>query len=177
MIRAPRDDEDEPEDRFRPANGMRARWKYAYDLVVSREPGDSITLLELAEALDWDDFDVNDDRQRATLFQIMWEAIRHLEDDGQRTVKTIDKFGWVVLTSAQTLALAEGRRNKAARAVDRTVRVLTSIQEDELDRQQRSSLDFLASNLLRAGALYRRRTARFLDLERQSKARKEVEGR
>src|SRR5688500_10644881 len=167
---------DDTRPAFAPANGIQARWRYAYDLVTPKQPGDEVTLAELAEALGWN-YDHADDWQRQQLFSVMSDARRHLEADGQRTVRTVEKFGWIVLDARGALNEVERRRDKAARAVDNAISGLGSAPREELAGQDRSRRDFLEGNLLHAGSLYRRRSPRFMDLERASKARKEIEGR
>lgn len=156
---------------FEPADGKQARWRYAYDIAVSKEPGDEITLLELAEALGLDYFP--DDREMAQLlWTTMSEAKRHLEMDGLHSVRTVPRFGWVVMRPDQNLDEADARRRKARRAVDRTARLLKATDVDVLSPHQRQRHDFLSSSVTRAAALFDRKSKNLNDLEQQSRQRR-----
>lgn len=161
-------------DLFAPANGIRARWRYAYDLVTAREPGDSITLEQLAEALDMD-YHPRDEDMRRLLFQVMDTARAHLEENGERTVGTKEKYGWIVLDSAAALRQSEARMGKVRRAAVVTARSLGAVRREELTQQQRQERDFLAGSLMRVSEVMggRKRKA-FRELNQKSK---EIEGR
>jgi len=121
-------------DPFAPADGVKARWRYLYDLVVSREPGDEITYQEVEELLDVD---------RPTAQATMLTAQKHLEEDGQYSVATKRKFGWVVMTPAQHIDAAERGEKKMWRAQKRAHRPLTVAEahRGELSPFERQALD------------------------------------
>lgn len=169
-----------PEDEremFAPANGIRARWRYAYDLVAACEPDDSITLEQLAEALDIY-YQPGDDHTRSLLFQVMDTARTRLEEDGMRTVQTQEKYGWIVLDSSGALRQSVRRMRKVQSAAARTATSLGAIRREELSQQERQENDFLTSNVLRVGdAAGGRRKPVFRELHRKNQQRKEIEGR
>lgn len=145
---------------FEPANGERARWRYAYDLVTDRKPGDEITREELMELLDIDS---------DTALAVMREAKKHLEEDRQQTVRTVERFGWVIIDARGNLDEIEKRRKKAYRATDRTARLIVATPRDDLSQIERSRLDFETRNVLAARGLFSRKTKSFSELEKESK--------
>jgi hypothetical protein len=151
---------------FQPANGERARWRYAYDMVVERKPGEDVTLQELTEL-----FDIDDQAARA----VMLEAKKHLEEDRQQTVKTVEKFGWVVIDARGNLGEIEKRRVKAYRATNRTARLIVATDRDELSPIERNRLDFETRNVLAARSLFGRKPRSFSELEKESRQRNVTE--
>lgn len=156
---------------FEPADGKQARWRYAYDLVLGKEPGDEVTLMELAEALGLE-FDISDTVQRQLLWSVMGEAKHHLETDKQQTVKSVPKYGWIVMRPDQNLDEADARRHKAGRAVSRTARLLGATEVSALSPHQRQRHDFLTSAVVRTAALFDRKPRSLADLESKSQQRK-----
>lgn len=144
---------------FEPADGQRARWRYCYDLVVERSPGDDITVQEVCELLDID---------ALTARAVMLEAKRHLEVDKQQTVRTVERFGWIVLDARGNLDEIEKRRKKSYRAVDRTARLIVATPRDELTQIDRARLDFETRNVVAAKGLFSRKTKSFAELEREA---------
>ena len=162
---------------FQPANGVRARWYYAYDLVAASQPGDSITYEQLAEALGMS-YQPGDAWTRAILCQAMDTARARLESERLNTVSTKEKFGWIVLDATGALRQVERRLSKTVRAAVRCGRGLGSAHREQLTQADRQARDFIASNLVRAADLMGgRRRAVFAALERESQQRKEIEGR
>lgn len=151
---------------FQPADGTRARWRYAYDLVMERKPDDDITLQELAELLDLD-WESDSQLLRAT----MLEAKRHLELDRQQTVRTVDRFGWIVISAKGNLSEIEKRRRKAYRATDRTARLIVATDREQLSPIERNQLDFETRNVVAARSLFGRKTRSFTELEKASQQR------
>lgn len=147
---------------FEPADGCQARWRYCYDLVVSRKPGDEITYMEIAELLDC---------SVGQAVAAMREAKRHLEVDKQRTVRTVKKFGWIVLDAKGNLNETDDRIRRTRRAATRAVRVLNATRREELSQIERARMDFQSRQLLSARGLYERKSPSFAELERASKGR------
>lgn len=166
---------DRPEP-FAPADGVQARWRYAYELVESKKPGDAITLMELAEALGIE-YDAADRDQRRLLFSVMDKAREHLEADYLHTVKTVEGFGWVVPDAVGALRQAESRTRKVFSAVKRTVRAFKAVPREELPASERRGYDFGLANANRMGEIAGRPKRDTHALERESKQRKEIEGR
>lgn len=133
---------------FAPSNGVQPQWRYAYDLVAGLAPGDEVTYLALAEALDWE-FEIKDDAMRRKLCGVMRLATIHLEKDGQRTVKTVAMFGWVVQNAKGNIVLVDQRTRKVRRGVNRTVTLIQATDVTELDQRDRQRLDFQRGQLSR----------------------------
>lgn len=150
---------------FTPADGERARWRHAYDLVLDRKPGDGIAVEELTEALDIDPH---------TARAVMLEAKKHLEQERRQTVRTVARFGWVVIEAGDKLDEIEKRRKKAFRATNRTARLIVATPRAALSQIERSRLDFETRNVLGARGLFERKTRALSDLEKQSKQRGEL---
>lgn len=155
---------------FQPADGERARWRHAYALVAGKKPGEDVTLLELAEVLD---LDATEDR--SVLRAVMSEAKKHLERDGLHTVRTVKRFGWVVIDASGNLDEIEKRRKKATRATGRAARLIVATDRGQLSPIERQRLDFETRNVLSAKSLFERKTKDFAELERQSTKRQTPE--
>lgn len=147
---------------FQPADGQRARWRYCYDLVMERKPGEDVTVDEVCELLDVDS---------VAAWAAMREAKKHLEEDKQQTVRTQNRFGWVIIDARASLAEIEKRRKKAARAVTGNARLIVSVQSKrhELSQIERSRLDFETRNTLGSQSLFSRKPKSFAELEREAK--------
>lgn len=162
---------------FQPADGVQSRKKYAYDIAISREPGDAITYEELAEALNWQ-YHPGDGQMRGLLCQAMDAARAQLESEGRNTVATKEKFGWIVLDAAGALRQVKRRLDKTRNQLVRTARGLGAAHREQLSQADRQERDLIASNLPRAAALMGGRKRHvFTALEQESKRRKEIEGR
>lgn len=158
----------ETSDPFAPANGLKARWRYCYELVVGREPGDAITYEEVEELLDC---------ERPVAQAAMLDAKRHLEDDGQRTVRVVRRYGWIVMRSSEHLSEAERRRARSRRALRKAGSVLGATRREELSPLERQALDReLARQSAQEQVMGRRRTS-FAELEAASQARELSTGR
>lgn len=131
-------------------------------MVTARNPGDDITIQEVCER-----FDIDPQTARG----VMLEAKKHLEDDKQQTVRTVERFGWVVLTAQGNLNEIEKRRHRAYRATNRTARLINATDRAALSPIDRSRLDFETRNVLAARSLYSRKTRSFTELEQASKNR------
>ena len=160
---------------FEPADGVKARWRYAYELVESKQPGGEITLMELAEVLGMEYDPANRD-QRHLLFSVMDKAREHLEADYVSTVQTVDRFGWIVPDAVGALRQAEGRTRRVFSAVKRAVRGLKAVPREELPASHRGTHDFLTSQLSRASQIADRRKVNLGDVERASQQRKGIAG-
>lgn len=148
---------------FDPAGGE-AQWRPLYRLVVERDPGEAVTLHEARELLGCGE---------QAAWAAMRRAKRQLEDDKQQTVRTVARYGWVILAPAENLGEAEKRRRKAYRATDRAARLLAATPRDRLSQIDRARLDFESRNVLGARSLYTRRSPSLAELERESKAVRE----
>lgn len=147
---------------FQPADGKRPRWSYAYDLVMERAAGDEVTVEQVMEACDCD-YDA--------AWSVMRDAKKHLEDDGRRTVRTVKRFGWIVLDARGNLDEIEKRRKKAGNQILGGTRLVLATPRDELSQIERSRLDFETRNLVASSSLLSRKPKSFKDLEKESRKR------
>jgi hypothetical protein len=145
---------------FQPADGKQARWRYLYDMVVERKPGDAVTVDEVCEL-----FDIDSHTARA----VMLQAKKHLEEDRQQTVRTVERYGWIVIDARGNLDEIEKRRKKSYRAVDRTARLIVATPRADLNQIDRARLDFETRNVVGARGLFSRKTKSFVELEHEAK--------
>ncbi|OZM74016.1 hypothetical protein CFN78_06935 [Amycolatopsis antarctica] len=148
---------------FQPADGDRARWRHVYELVLSRTPGDDITVQEVCDLLNI---------PAHTAWAVMLDAKKHLEQDRQQTVKSVSKFGWIVIDAKGNLDEIERRRHKAHRATSRAARLITATDRGALSPIDRNRLDFETRNVLAARSLYDRKSRSFAELQRESQQRR-----
>lgn len=151
-------------DPFAPADGIKARWRYCYDLVVGKQPRDEITYEEVMELLECD---------RQTAQAAMLAARKHLEEDGQYSVETKPKFGWIVMTPAQHIDAAERGEKKMWRAQQRASRPLhvAEAHRDKLSPFERQALDRSQARHQTLTRLRSPRRKSFDEIEAASKAR------
>lgn len=125
---------------FAPADGLTPRWKKLYDLVLTRDVGDEVTYGEALELLG---FKRKTPTTLALTQQAMRDAQRHLENDGERTVGTVAKFGWIVLSAPREVDQIERRMVKTRRAAGRVSRGVRAAnnRRDELSPFERQRLD------------------------------------
>lgn len=151
---------------FGPADGQRARWRYCYDLVLKRTPGDEITYREVMELLDVE--------QRVAV-AAMREAQKHLEENRKFLLRNVRRYGWIVLDAPGNLDQIEHARRKAARATTRAARKIVATPRDQLSKIEQSRLDFETRHVLAARDLYARRSRSFSELESAERGRQRVE--
>jgi hypothetical protein len=151
---------------FTAADGKKARWRYAYDLVAARKPGDDVTLQELAELLelDWE-------QDSHALRSVMLDAKKRLEEDRKHTVKPVPKYGWKVITAQENLTEIEKRRRKASRATGRAARLIVATDREQLSPIERNQLDFNTRMVVAASSLHGRKPKSITELEKESKLR------
>lgn len=147
-------------DPFAPADGEKARWRYCYDLVVTREPNEQIIVQEICELLQCDE---------KAAWAAMRDAKAHLESDGQRSVRTVPRFGWIVMRPGEHITAAEQYERKSRRGLGRGIRVLVAVagRRDELSQFEREAVDRKTAQLSAVRELMgRRRKVRLADIER-----------
>ena len=152
---------------FEPADGVTPRWQKLYDLVMTRDVGDEVTYREAHEVVDmsWQGLH---SRNLATVQEAMREAMAHLEKDGERTVGTRARFGWVVLDASRELQQVDRRLTKTRRAADRTVRGTKALitRRGELSQFERERLDRVAYSASMAAQVTSRRGMSLSDLKK-----------
>lgn len=139
-------------NRFEPADGVQARWRHCYDLAVrainERGARGQITIREVTELLECDE---------PTAWAAMWEARKHLEQDGYRPLVEKPRFGWVIASASDALRVADKRRKKAGRQVKRGISVLRHTPRQELSQFERESADRELAKLNALADLHSRR--------------------
>lgn len=120
---------------FEPADGISPRWQKLYDLVISKQVDEEISYREAMAVLDVADLRMTQAAMR--------EARHHLEKNGERTVGTVARFGWVVLRADRELQQVDRQLTKTRRAAGRTVRgaVALNSRREELSQFERERLD------------------------------------
>lgn len=111
----------------------RARWEDCYDLALSRQPREQITLHEVMEMLGCDE---------PAAWASMREAVARLERNGHRSLITEPKFGWIVATASDMLRLVDKREKKTVRALGRAARGLRATPRGELSQFERQAMDW-----------------------------------
>jgi hypothetical protein len=151
---------------FTPLDGEKSRMRRCYDIVVSHEPGDVIPVEEVLESLNCD---------RGTALNSMRQAKAHLERDHLNSVEIVGPgnggpaFGWRVLDrAARNLDVIDSRFAKTRRAQTRVVRLINNTERDRLDQFNRMRYDRQQASALRASALYDRRPASLMELQRKA---------
>lgn len=138
--------------------GSQPRWKILYDLVAGRPIGTEITYGEARDALGGVD--------RQTAISAMYTAKRHLENDGERSVRNVMRFGWIVMKPDEEIAEAETRRKRAHRRVRAGIRIVRSVntRRGELTQFDRQRLDYEDRSLSMLADIMSRKTASLADL-------------
>lgn len=111
-----------------------ARWRLLYNLVLTKNVGDEITYREAEDLCQCD---------REAVLGAMYYARRRLEEDGERSVRTVARFGWIVMSASQEIDEAERRRKKAGKRVKDGLRITAAVngRRDELSPFERERLD------------------------------------
>lgn len=119
---------------FEPADGVSARWRKLYAFVQTKSVGDEITYSEAEELLDCD---------RMVVLGAMRETRIQLEADGERSLRTVANFGWIVMNAAQEIDEIEKRKRRAGNRVKDGIRIGKSVnnRRDELSPFERERLD------------------------------------
>jgi len=122
---------------FTPADGVMPRWQKLYNLVTDRKVGDGVTYGEARDLLG-----CNLPLTQAA----MRDAQKRLEQDGERTVGTVARFGWIVLDAQRELGQVDRRLTKTRRAAGRVVRGTRALntRREDLSQQDRHRLDQIA---------------------------------
>lgn len=128
---------------FEPADGETARWRKVYELVLTKEVNDEITYREVEDLIE---------ANRHAAYAAMRDAKRHLEQEGQQSVRTVPSFGWVVMRAAEHIDESDRhlrKSNTQAKIALRTISAIDS-RRGELSQEQRQAAD---RNKLRALAV------------------------
>lgn len=133
---------------FKPADGVKARWRHCYELAASRAVDEQITVHEVMELLDCDE---------TTAWAAMRDARDHLEADGKRSVRTVPQFGWIVASASVHLRMASDRQRRAGRQVRKAIRVIDATPRDELTQFERQAADRQLASLAAMRSLHERR--------------------
>lgn len=147
---------------FKPKDGLQSRWKYCYELVTSVQSGDGIQGQEVMEAChcDWDE-----------ALEAMRIAREKLNRDGELSVRTVTKYGWIKLHPGEQLKQGEQHSNRAKKAMTKAVRSLNPADShrEELTQSERDNLDRSKARYSVLAQLHRGRKLDLDDLERKSK--------
>lgn len=150
---------------FEPADGIKGRARQLAELVESRQPGDEVTYAEAMELLDCE----------LTQVQAAMNGARKILEDGKaRSVRTVERFGWIVMDARANLDEVDRRRKRASRATTRAVRLLNATPRDELSQIERQRADFQSRQLVGARSLYDRTSKPFAELQKESKKAPEL---
>lgn len=133
---------------FEPADGVKARWRYCYELATSRRVEEQITVHEVMDLLDCDE---------TAAWAAMREARDHLEANGKRSVRTVPRFGWIVASASQHLRMASDRQRRAGRQVRKAIRVIDATPREELSQFEREAADRQLASLVSMRSLHERR--------------------
>lgn len=119
---------------FEPADGESARWQKLYDLVLTKNVDDQITYTEAEELLGIG--------QQGVL-GAMWLARRHLEANGQLSVRTVRNYGWIVMAAAEHIGESDRHLKKAHNQAKTALRKVTAIdgRREELSQFEREAAD------------------------------------
>jgi len=130
--------------------GDEARWKTLYGLILKRAIGEEITYREVEELLLVD---------RDGALAAMRQARVHLESDGERSVRTVTNFGWIVMSPRQEVDEIENRRRRAGNRVKDGLRIAASVgnRRDELSPFEREELDRTQRSMRMLADLFGRR--------------------
>ena len=132
---------------FEPIDGVTPRWKKLFDLVTERKIGEEVTYREATDLLD---LGPQTRRTLKIVQEAMREAQRHLENQGERTVGTVARFGWIILDAQRELRQVERRLVKTRRAAGRVIRGGKALgtRREELSQFERQRLDFVNHSAL-----------------------------
>jgi hypothetical protein len=157
---------------FEPADGVSPRWQKLADLVNSKDVGGELTYREAGEALG---FDRLNERTLRITQSAMRDAQKNLEAQGQRTVGTVARFGWIILDASRELQQVDRRLAKTRRAAGRTIRGASALnnRREELSQFERERLDRVAFSARMAVEVSGRRSSKISDLKKMIEARSE----
>lgn len=166
-----------PSSPFVPSDGAKSRLRHCYDLVITRDANDVISVEEVMELLDC---------ERTVAIQAMWQVKGPLERNGMNSLEIVrpggggKAFGWRVLDrSMRNLDVIDTRFAKSRRAQTRVSWLINNTARDRLDQVGRMRYDRLQANALRAAALYERKPASLAELQRKAEeyGRRQLPGR
>lgn len=148
------------EDPFAPADGEKARWRHCWDIIdgEGREPGDQVLLQEVMERCNCD---------AKAAWAAMRDARRHLEEAGRRTVRTVPKFGWVVMNASEHLTASDHHAHKARRQVSTAHLKVSSARRKELTQFEREAADRMTTRYQALSELMGRRRSTLSDLSQR----------
>jgi hypothetical protein len=137
---------------FVPADGVEARWRKLYSLVLSKRENDGISYYEAQQLLGCD---------RKTAQAAMLETKRRLEEDHKQSVRTQIGFGWIVMRAVEHVDQSSDYMRRAHNQATQSLRVVSAIDDrrgelEQADRHradyQRTSAAFVADVTSRRGA-------------------------
>jgi alkylated DNA nucleotide flippase Atl1 len=139
---------------FVPADGVRARWRVLYDLLLPLGEGDVLLYTDIAEALGVS----VDDRQ-------VWQsairrAAKQFALEEKHAIRCVPHVGYRVLPAREHLSLAREQQSRARRALGRGREVVENVDLSALSSQERGVFESQARVFREQAEFVRRASAR-----------------
>lgn len=142
----------------------RPQWAIIYDRLASMQIGETIKYDELTGLLP--------DATIETIRGAFYTAVRHIEDDMQRTFDNVRTVGYRMVDAPEHERLARSQHKKAKRRLKSAFRKARSADRSRLDPDQRRRLDAIEDHLGRQQDMIRRLDARVTAVETEVKSTK-----
>lgn len=116
--------------------GDRARWRILYDLLATKELGDTITYKEMGAALDITD--------RHALQMAFRRAAKRYETENNRAVEAIENVGYRIVEPNEHLRLAKNHQRKSGKSLERGQSKVIHVDMNGLEPEVRKAFEITA---------------------------------
>ena len=123
---------------FEPA-GDKARWRIIYDVLTTKDVGDTVSYDELGEALDLDPA-----QDRHTIQLAMRRASKNSEIEDKRALEAVPNQGYRIVEAEEHLRLARGQQKRAGRALGRGQSKVVNVDFNGMDPEVRKAFETVA---------------------------------
>lgn len=123
---------------FQPA-GDKARWRIIYDVLTTKNVGDTVGYDELGEALDLDPVE-----DRHTIQLAMRRASKNSEVEDKRALEAVPNQGYRIVEAEEHLRLARGQQERAGRALGRGQSKVVNVDFNGMDPEVRKAFETVA---------------------------------
>ena len=123
---------------FEPA-GDKARWRIIYDVLTTKDVGDTVSYDELGETLDLDPA-----QDRHTIQLAMRRASKNSEIEDKRALEAVPNQGYRIVEAEEHLRLARGQQKRAGRALGRGQSKVVNVDFNGMDPEVRKAFETVA---------------------------------
>jgi hypothetical protein len=141
-------------------SGRQARWKTIYDLLTTKQVGELLSYVEMAEVLR-----LNPVKERSVIQLAMRRAAREFEVVNKHAVSVVVNEGYRIVEYQEHLKLAQQHQRKSGKALARGQSKVVNVDFQQIDTETRKAFEIFAAAFAAQADFMRRMDVRQANLE------------